>query len=523
MAQRQSQIVRMRDLGQFGLNTDAEAWSLPSGYLTGGNNFRVSAGSISTFGGYRREGIELPAALIPAHLLYVNAENDLWVVCGTTNIYSYDGATWLDVTGPALNALPLEWQHTMLGRLPIINNPADHPRVMTPATHGQDFAYLQWEAGVSWSDAGMQCKSIVSFRNFLVAMNMTEGGVVQPDVIRWSHPADSGGLPVSWNDADPQYRANKVVLAGDGGDILGGLPLRDSMAIYRERGTAILDFVGGDYVFRIRSLSSTTTLINTNSIVEVKGEHIFISEGDVVRSDGNAIVSLMHNRLRKRFASDFNDNARDAAFVVHNREFKEVWCCIPVQNSEEADAAWIYNYRDDTWSVRDLPNVVSADYGPLNAAQRTWDNWTQETWDTSVGLWNQGTSTAFDNNVMGVIKAGDEAASLVILDMLNSETVVETYLERISQPIADIHDVVSIQAVYPLIAGVAEVLIQVGFQDHVGGPITWKPAQSFRPSIDRKVDLRATGELISWRIKSVDGGAFTFSGLDLELVSAGWR
>jgi len=347
---------------------------------------------------------------------------------------------------------------------------------------------------------------------------MYEEGLDQPDVVRWSHPADSGGLPVTWDETDPNYRAGKVVLAGEGGDIMDGLPLRDSFAIYRERGISVLDFTGGDFVFNIRSLTESANLVNTNSISEAKGTHIFISEGDVVANDGNQIRSLMHQRVRRRFASDFNELARDSAFTIHQRESKEIWCCIPSNNYAQAIQAWIYNYRDDTWAVRDLPFIVSADYGPINLAQRTWDSWAPSSWEDSVGWWNQGTSTPFDHIIIGVDNS--DPAQMLALDQ-GSSVPYTCFIERISFPLTSVHDVITIQSIFPLIEGLGVVEIQFGFQNQAGDSIRWKPWQQFRPGVDRKIDIRVTGELISWRMRS--DSAFKLTGFDLQYVPAGFR
>jgi hypothetical protein len=287
--------------------------------------------------------------------------------------------------------------------------------------------------------------------------------------------------------------------------------------------------VGGDFIFNVRSLTTTSTLINTGSLVEVKGSHYYISEGDFVVTDGNNVQSLMHDRIRRLFVSEFDTKSRHSAFVIHQRELKEIWVCIPTARpatspADSASMAFVYSYRDETWSRRTLPDVKHADYGPLAFTQRTWDNWAPGSWNDSIGYWQQGASTAFNHSVIGVINAiGGDAAALINLDLTNQEEIVSSFVERISMPLEDVHDIVSIQAVYPLIESTSPVDITLGMQGNVGAPIQWKPTHRFYPGLGRKLDIRLTGELISWRVSSVDGGRFTLTGLDLEYVDAGFR
>ena len=72
--------------------------------------------------------------------------------------------------------------------------------------------------------------------------------------------------------------------------------------------------------------------------------------------------------------------------------------------------------------------------------------------------------------------------------------------------------------------GPGSVLIQIGSQDTAGSPIRWKRPVRFRPGIDRKVDIRTTGELHCFRFTSENNDAYwEVSGVDIEYVKAGTR
>jgi len=76
---------------------------------------------------------------------------------------------------------------------------------------------------------------------------------------------------------------------------------------------------------------------------------------------------------------------------------------------------------------------------------------------------------------------------------------------------------------YPHVKGTSPVSIQVGSQLIPDGPINWKPETLFTPGIDRKIDIRTTGLLHSWRVSSVGQGTWEFSGMDIEYENSGVR
>ena len=67
-----------------------------------------------------------------------------------------------------------------------------------------------------------------------------------------------------------------------------------------------MDFTGDALGWRRRAISSAAGLASQNALVEYQGTHFFVSPGDIQTFDGNSIGSIMHNRLRKRFASRMN-------------------------------------------------------------------------------------------------------------------------------------------------------------------------------------------------------------------------
>jgi len=99
----------------------------------------------------------------------------------------------------------------------------------------------------------------------------------------------------------------------------------------------------------------------------------------------------------------------------------------------------------------------------------------------------------------------------------------DTVIERVGFTIEGIKGVTTITSLYPHIEGAGTVLIELGSQEFQNGPVTWKQGVLFNVATDRKVDIRTTGALHSYRFSNMDDASWELSGFDLDYVHAGLR
>jgi len=519
--------LQISNIGLKGLNTDLAPWDLPAEFLTFGANFRVRSNTILTAGGYANWS-DSPVGFNPGYIMHVGATSgDYWLVPGRSAIYAFDGSTWSDVSSLAGYAgLGLDdelgWNGCMLGQIPIVNNSQHVPEFWSPASPGQIMQPLPWDATEDWASRGITAKIVRSHKNFLFALNIQDGAVDQPDTYRWSTAADINGLPYTWDESDVSGLAGVASLGGDGGAIIDGLSLRDSFCIYSENSIDILDYTGDEFVWRRRELSNTVGLLAKQCIIEVKGIHYFMADGDILRNDGTTIESIIHGRLQRQFNSSINADYYDRSFAVRNNVLKEIWFCIPSDSSEYPNVAYIYNWIDDSWSIRDLPGGLAfAGYGPQSVAPQTWEDWVG-TWETQQAVWGSRKRTPLDDTIVGVIGSDSSLKLLEPSDKRDSGPLASR-IERTDFPLEGFDNVTTITRIYPHIEGTNPVQIQVGSQDKAGGAVSWKPVATFTPGKDRKIDIRSTGSLHAWRIQSIGEGNWGFSGMDIEYEFAGKR
>ena len=540
------ELLQIDNIGNKGINTDVAPWSLSPDFITSGHNFRIYAGSISASGGYS-DWATAPTLFNPGHVMHVGATTgDWWVVLGRDKVYAFDGgASWNDIsisTGYAGIGVDDEllWTSCILAQIPVYNNPQSTPQFWSPQDGVSLLQPLIWSGTDTWESKSFTCEVMRSHKNFLIAMDLTEGAEHFPNVVRISTAADINGLPYTWDETDLAGLAVRFQVGGDGGTIIDGLTLRDTFVIYSEKSIDVIRFTGGEFVWQLDELSNTVGLLSRNSIIEVKGTHYFLGDGDIYSNDGTTIQSILYGRIKTQFTQRVNADYYDRSFAVRNDTYKEIWFCVPVDDAVYPNVAYIYNWHDNSWAVRWLPyntdtttnpptvleGLTYAGYGSQTEPSTTWDTW-EGTWDSQKGVWGSRNLSPLDSTIVGVI---GETSQLKVLDPRNDvdSPFKAARIERTNFPLVSHRQVTTITRVYPYMEGTGQVTIQFGSQDYADAPVRWKSPIIFNPSEQRKVDLRTTGELHCWRITSVDEGQggvgnWSMSGMGIEYETDGVR
>jgi len=411
-----------------------------------------------------------------------------------------------------------------LANILIANNPGSFPSYWSPIDTNVKMEYLEFSPGVTWQAADKSCSVMRTFKNMIFALGLTGVNEVIPHGYRWSHPADANSLPFTWDESDPSAIAGKGQLSGDLGKIYDGLSLRDSFLIYSERGITSLDFIGGEFIFRSRIVTEAIGILGTNCVVSAENYHLFMSDGDIYKTNGTTFKSILAGKVLVRYLRDINHAAVDKCYAVSNPSAFEAWFCIPTKSSDTPDVAYVYNWREDNWSVRSLPiSNKFASYGRHIHSGGTWDSQTLS-WDDAGNIWRAEHTSPVDNVIVAV---SDSNSSIAVLDTLSGDDIVreESFIGRSNLDISAKGDISSIVTIYPSIKTNVPVDIQFGTQAYIDAPIIWKPAVTFQPS-QRKLDIRLSSELIAWRISSNEdhiSGRWIYSGMRITYVNGGTR
>lgn len=435
----------------------------------------------------------------------------LYVYSSLTKLYATDGAAHAEVTRAVGGDYTVDknklWNGGTLAQIPVITNETDVPQMWLSPSLGSDFANLS-----NWP-AGDRCRIIKPFKSFLVAAAITRGGVTYPHLVKWSHPAVPGAVPSSWDETSPTLQAGEVELVDElPGGIRDGLGLRDTFVIYKDNSTWGMQFIGGSNVFRFFPIFLQSGIISSHCVAEINnGAAHFVATGDdFIVHDGQNAKNVFNRKLKAWINSQLPTAKADRCFCVTKPKENEVWFCFPEAGGEFATLAAVYNWADDTASIRSLPSETAfADLGPVATTSDPWDSAVGD-WDSDTGLWDE---TLFSAHFLQLISANPTLQQLTILD---DETTVSTtgYAERLGLAITgqdrvtgelkgDNESMKLVDRIWIAATG-APFNVKLGAQEFHESPIVWETEQLFTPGTDKYLDFkpvngRFLGVYMSWQ------------------------
>lgn len=384
-------MIRVQNAGSIGVVKDLSQHELPEAAWSDAMNIRFLDGYCWQF--YGHDEVYIAPSTIPLHILPVSSSGvKYWFYAGQSSVFKttiYGGvAVHTDMTrasgGPYAGSAN-GWTSTLLGGIPILNagNTVDLPQYWDLNPANKLVSLPNWPSNTF-------CKALRSYKNYLIALNVTKAGANYRYMVKWSHPADPGAVPASWDHTDPTRDAGETDLAEGFDEIIDGLQLRDSFMIYKESSVWRMDYVGGPYVFRFQKVLGTSGALNRNCIVEVDGLHFVLTNSDVVVHDGSMATSILDKQTRRSFFQDIDVENISLCFVFKNPFFNEVYVCYPAVGSSVPNKAMVWNYKDKTVSFKSVPNIYHAASGPVdNSLTATWEQ-DGDPWAADLSTWDGG-------------------------------------------------------------------------------------------------------------------------------------
>ena len=250
-----------------------------------------------------------------------------------------------------------------------------------------------------------------------------------------------------------------------------------------------------------------------------------LTHGDVILHNGSTFKQIATGRIRKWLSDNIDGANRSRCFVVTSPRFNEVWICFPALSQTKCTRAAVWNWIDDTWSVRSLPNVTFGAIGQIDASLiSVWDS-DSEAWDNDQSLWDQNElSEGQAHLLMGCdigLSSGIAATDMSITE--NGEDF-SAEMERKGISFDDPATVKSLRAIWPRIKGTSgqKVLITSGATMDIEQAVTWGSPVEYTIGSSQKADLPfSTGRFLAIRFDSVDNAPFRVDSFDLDYTVRG--
>jgi hypothetical protein len=204
--------VRIPNAGSVGVNKDLSTHELPINAWTDAQNIRFLNGYVYQFYGHGE--VYNSPSFAPQHVLPVNVGGGrYWIYLTADKAFAVTNSGGVAVHTDITHATPRtgvvnQWTSTLLSGIPVINSgDTTHVPMTWDQNLANDFVDLP-----NWP-ANTYCKSLRAYKNYLVALNITKTTTNYPYMVKWSHPADPGSVPASWDHTDATRDAGEFDLA----------------------------------------------------------------------------------------------------------------------------------------------------------------------------------------------------------------------------------------------------------------------------------------------------------------------
>lgn len=521
--------VPVDDVNKYGVIKESPMYKMPPPAWSVGENVRIVNQGIGAFG----LGWEAVLGTPTTAPRYLQAIKDIaqtwWIYMSATKGYVISGGVHTEITrlsGVYTSSDAADWNGTILGGIPIINNGKDVPQFWATYSAAQKFADL-----TNWP-ATLRTKFIRALGPYLIAANLSDSGQSFPHRIRWSHPADPGSVPVSWDHTDPSKDSRQVDLPDvDSGLITEMLPLKEAMFVYKGSSIHRLRPTGNaNSIFARDTLSEKAGCLNARCVALTgNGQfHVSLASDDLISHDGVRIRTLLTNRWKRYLFNQISEEGLANCFMFPIPAFNEIVFCYPEAGSLLPTRALVWNYSDgEGGAFTELTlksGIVAAALG--NVEGSTGDAWSDltNTWAETTDVWNKSKR----NQVILV----DQTASKFY--QMDSDTkrdgvIFTSTISREGLPLFDVGEdgkalvnfteLKMFTRLWPKIEG-APVAIRVGYQTLVNGVVNWTPAVTFDPATELYVDLGPIqGRAIALEISSQ--GQWLLNGYVVEVFPAG--
>lgn len=548
----------VRSLGAIGVIADTSPYSLPLNAFSKGVNvvfdegrvqrspvfktlysairsaisFDSSAGSFNASPGTFENAVGGLSAAQRFIGSYATPKTEAILVCdvdGTVREYINGNLSIVSTSTGATNNAP--WTHTQAAGLSMLARKGMVPLIRNLATEG---SYMPLRG--DWN-ATHTCAVMRTYNDFLIALNVTKGTTEFPTMVKWCHPlqySPSTATGIVWAIDDPTKLSGENPIGEMKTPLRDGVSLGRSFILYSQDQVWTMDYTGSGEVFNFRKLFSHGGIIGTSCAVEVESKHFVFGEDDIYAHDGMSIRSISDERIRKLVYRTMDRSKRDSFFVHHDSALNLVYFCyvskdaVAYPGTAYCNQAAVYNYRNDTWTFMDLPNICGGAETTISLQQAGFTaGSTSATPRVSVML---GVTDLTNSLTESRVYALDTPVTGVVSLPVHPETVKQSLIERVGIDLDkeaqfSLRAYKMIQAILPQVTstGLDRLVFQIGASDFIDSEVNWQEPQEFNHTNDYKVDTRASGRYLAIRVTTKTTDLFKWMGYDVETMKVARR
>lgn len=382
------------------------------------------------------------------------------------------------------------------------------------------------------------------FLDYIIMLNVTHGTTEYPTMVKWSNPVEYGAATstINWDPSNSNFVAGENIIGDLKTPIRDGGVLGNQFIIYAQDQVWLMEYTGSSFVFNFRRLFPTGGIINTNCWAEVEGKHFVFGEDDIYVHDGNTRKSIADGKVRRRIYQTIDRTTQRGFFTLHDSVSNLVYFCyrsrideVSYKSTQFCNRAAVYNYREDTWSFMDLPNIVGGAEANITLLQTLYSqlNTTFESYNTNYVTFE--TTTPKLSIMLGAtdLTNGLTESRIYAIDLpsaglvnlpISVETVKEAFVERVGIDLDEggmsLRNYKIVTSIFPqssFDSSTSSFTWKVGSADLPNNPVVWYSTQTFFPAQDYKLDMKVAGRYLAYRVSTTALENFKFSGFDVDV------
>jgi len=501
-----------------GFAPDPVDLQLPDGFFTDSRNFRYRDAAVEKCKG--QTAVFNSLSVTPMWAASIgDGTTSYWLYGNEAVLYATDGTTHANVSSASYNAGPdLGYTGGQFHGYQIINDSVLPPASWQPSLSNTVQQLANWPASTF-------CKVIRPFRDQLIALRLTESGVYNPRVLRWSDIAGVGSLPGSWDYTDPTNFAGRTELGETEDYLIDCLPMRDVNIVYKQFSTYLMQPIQSNDAFAFRQLFSQAGLLAENCVRAFGAQHFVVTTDDIILHDGANIQTIADKRVKRWFFSTLNASRYQRTWVAPDFKNQTMWIGFCETGNDFPNLALCWDWANNSWFVRELgANMSHAAVGIVIGSELTFDGLVGS-FDSQTQTFDESTFTPFSNRLV-LFNAAAKAAYQAESGETFNGTTMTCYATRSNIGLTrDLTSIKRIQRIFPKVLGTAgdTVSIYVGSKTSPDGTTTFSGPFAYTIGTDYKIDCRVSGRWVTLKFQYAGTNTVKLAGFDCEFIHDGFR
>jgi hypothetical protein len=402
---------------------------------------------------------------------------------------------------------PWEYSSALINGLPVVSNGANEP-VYWPGS-----GLMQVLPG--WS-AGESCKFIAVLKYHIFAFDISGPSGSFEHLVKWSSATEPGAVPQEWTPT-AENDAGDVLLSDTPGPILCAYPLGDALYVYKRTATYQIRYVGGQNVFSVRKVQSSSGALTPRSVCDIGGAHFIVSDGDIILNDGTTRRSVGESRIKDWLFGLLDVDQFLQLQCTYNRTYDEVVISFPSNNSIFCDTALVYDISQDSFGVRQLNQVTHVPVGLVQdtTPENVWANRT-EIWLVATDVWGAPPGTAAVDSLITLTE------TVFTVEDVNNGVEFDAVIGRSGLTFGEPERIKFVKRVHLRTKETfGNLYVRVGGSMQPNSQIIWS-SEVLVTGDQQVINCFAVGRYIAVEIRAEDGVTWKITGVDLEAEMRGY-